>query len=110
MYDCLICGACCAAPPEKRHLGIAAEDVAPLRRVGLEVVQIPVPRADAPALTWVLPTKLDPSGVRVCIGLGGCVGGANCCGVYEQRPTVCRRYAVGSGPCRAARRRFGLAI
>lgn len=109
-YDCLTCGACCAAPPEKRHLRIDAGDVERLRRVGLEVVQIPIPQVDPPVLTWALPTKLDANGVRVCVGLSGCSGAENACSVYEQRPDTCRRFIVGSFPCREARRRFGLPV
>jgi Fe-S-cluster containining protein len=29
-----------------------------------------------------------------------------CCGVYEQRPDVCRRFTMGSGFCRAEREAY----
>lgn len=110
-YDCLTCGACCAAPaPAEAYVRLSAADIDRLRGTGLPILTFPVQDADPPELDRALPTKPDPRGARVCLALTGCVGGVNACSIYEQRPGVCRTFEVGGYFCKDARRRFGLPV
>jgi uncharacterized protein len=42
-----------------------------------------------------------------CIALEGKLGENVSCGIYEQRPDVCRRFEAGSDKCHALRRAYG---
>lgn len=106
-YDCLTCGACCASPsPGDTYVILTAKDVARLG-TSLPIVYVDVQDADPPEQLPALGTKRDANGTKVCIGLGGCAGGANACSVYEQRPWACRQYERGGLFCQEARRKFG---
>lgn len=110
VYDCLICGACCASQsPGESYVVVNEADV---RRLAgrLPVLTIDVQDADPPEQLQALATKRDPNGTKVCVGLNGCAGGANACSVYEHRPRACRVFEVDSYFCREARKRFGFPV
>jgi len=45
-----------------------------------------------------------------CAALGGKIGEAVSCNIYEWRPSPCREMIAGSDGCNRARRRWGLAL
>jgi Fe-S-cluster containining protein len=61
-------------------------------------------RRGAPALRFM---RREP-GTDRCAALKGSLGDCRC-GIYVERPALCRDFAAGSEDCRAARRKRGLA-
>lgn len=97
--SCRSCGACCT--PQRNdavYVGVSASDVARFSRNF---------RNQSVAHGAIL-TKLDSVGHCVCVALRGTVGKRVSCAIYERRPDECRRLAVGSPECLAARRQTGL--
>jgi Fe-S-cluster containining protein len=103
-YDCQECGACCTnqeAMPATGYVCLSSGESKRMRRLGLSVVQ-----SDG---KFFLGTRthadLRPA---ACVALTGEVGGTCRCTIYDVRPSNCRQFEVGSGLCKAARRKAGL--
>lgn len=107
-YDCQACGACCV------HLGpydgnayvyLDQDEARRMRRLGLPVIQgvlgSPCLAAAPHDGAWGFPA---------CVAFEGELGKRCGCAVYEERPSVCREFAMGSELCREARDRAGLPI
>ncbi|MDH3530346.1 MAG: YkgJ family cysteine cluster protein [Acidobacteriota bacterium] len=93
--DCMACGACCAA-----FVVVDAEDS-----------KIPAEKL------WIVDFEKKGETGRcirrreedfACAGLEGRVGGPVSCGVYDDRPGMCRKFEAGSDRCHAVRRAFGI--
>ena len=106
LHPCLRCGACCAYFRVAFHWSEADADLGGV-----------VP----PALTETLdPHRLVMRGTQAskprCVALIGTVGDAAHCGIYEQRPSVCREvqpsweFGVVSPQCDKARVAHGLPV
>ena len=101
VFDCMRCGACCVNSEENRAEGypwyVEVEDRrSPLLRVAeLRRRFVQEDPAGRPHL------RLDGRGR--CVALGGRLGAAVSCAVYEHRPTGCRRVSAGDASCRQAR-------
>jgi Fe-S-cluster containining protein len=100
--DCQTCGACCAS---MLCIGISPT----------EEEEIPTENY------WDITAKTSGSGEitvdrylrrnvenGACAALEGEVGGMVECGIYEQRPRICRAFEAGSDKCRALRRAYGI--
>jgi Fe-S-cluster containining protein len=85
--DCLTCGACCKV---FAIVEIAADD-----RIPLDLVQ---PTGLGYAMMRLKPNSFE------CV----CLEADNRCAIYESRPGVCRRFAVGSDLCHLARWKAGI--
>lgn len=89
---CQSCGACCAVSASWPRFTL--EDDAALARIPDALV------------------ARDGSGMRCsgdrCAALGGEIGRATSCTIYEARPQVCRDCEPGDPECLLARDRFGL--
>jgi len=103
--DCTRCGACCCNTDENRREGfvdyveVFAHDA--LRR--------------RPDLIAKLAVRNERRQVHLrltsdhrCVALAGELGRSVHCGIYELRPTVCRRVQAGSDECLRARRERGV--
>jgi len=98
--DCQSCGACCGPLyDDETHADLTEEDVGRLSKgyVKRWVVYV---LDQYPALK----TKRTAHSGVVCGALQGQVGKKVRCSIYENRPTVCRRYRPGSPDCLASRR------
>lgn len=96
---CLSCGACCSS---FRVTFYWAESSAhPLGHVPVELTS-PV----GPVTRCMQGTD---SSTPCCVALHGRVGDCVSCGIYEQRPSVCREVQPGDKFCHKARLRHGLA-
>ena len=96
-YDCMTCGACCAA-----------------YRVDFSVHELDTLGGCVPAGLTVEVSDhtarmrgTDHVPVR-CAALTGKVGERAACGIYEWRPNPCRELEPGSDGCERARARHGL--
>lgn len=86
MYDCQSCGACCSY---KWSWPILKKDRSDALNIPKEMQ-----RDDYP----LLKTK-DGRCVALTGEVGKCVG----CSIYENRPSACRKFEVGSELCKEAR-------
>ena len=106
VFDCVRCGACCVNSEENRAEAypwyVEVEDRrSPLLRVAeLRRRFVQEDPAGRPHL------RLDGRGR--CLALGGRLGAAVSCAVYEHRPMGCRRVSAGDASCRQARVEQGL--
>jgi Fe-S-cluster containining protein len=107
-YDCRRCGACCV------HLGsndgnayvyLDREEVRRMRRLGLRVVD-----AARGAHCLASAPRQGVDGCLACVAFEGQLGGRCGCSVYEDRPSVCREFEVGSDLCHEARKRARLPV
>ncbi len=99
IHPCLTCGACCAFSRVSFHR-------TELRGFGGRTPpEITGPRP-TPEHHHLLGT--DGPAPR-CVALEGTVGVATRCGIYEDRPSVCRGVEPGTPWCDAARERHGMA-
>ncbi len=89
---CQACGACCAYSADWPRFSLESD--AELARIPDALV--------APSLAG-----MRCEGDR-CAALTGEVGVATSCGIYADRPLVCRECQPGDDACRMARRRWGL--
>ncbi|MEK7439019.1 MAG: YkgJ family cysteine cluster protein [Pseudomonadota bacterium] len=89
-FDCLACGACCAYS-ESWPVFIGDGDAA-----GIPDELIDIEHG-----------RMLCHGNR-CSALLGDIGGRAHCGVYVNRPLVCREFQSGSEDCIMVRRSFGL--
>ena len=102
-YDCQKCGACCTnqeAVPATGYLRLSSGESKHMKRLGLSVVQ-----TDGEFFLGTR-TRADRRHAA-CVALSGQVGGACRCSIYDERPSNCRQFEVGSGVCQAARREAG---
>lgn len=106
-FDCQTCGACCqtSRPVGARDLhwvNCTPADVKQMpRRHRLKLVPVRTSEGER-----MHATPLRPDGT--CAFLRGTPGDRVSCGIYDSRPTLCRRYEAGSDYCRASRREIGL--
>jgi Fe-S-cluster containining protein len=82
-----------------------------LRRHELPVVVLVQP-ADGEQMEelFLLGTRHEQAGIRVCTAFGGNIGQACRCTIYADRPDVCRRFEVGDVLCLQARQKAGLPV
>lgn len=95
--DCLTCGACC------RFLfviAVASADSTPPENVWTVTDESGEIVVDAYL-------KCDPETLS-CTALESREDGTMPCGIYEQRPSPCRKFEAGSDKCHAVRRAFNL--
>jgi Fe-S-cluster containining protein len=94
--DCLRCGACCRNPPEN-----VAEGYRDYIQVeaGDRILQKPdlVRRYVVENDEGLPHLRLDPEGR--CLALRGSLGRKVWCAMYHDRPSPCRRVALGSELC-----------
>jgi Fe-S-cluster containining protein len=98
--DCQRCGACCVGLDVLLTDAEADRFEADPRLVALTTLHV---RGGAPALRFM---RRDPRTDR-CVALEGPLGACRC-GIYAERPALCRDFAAGSPDCLAARKRRGL--
>ncbi len=104
-YDCQACGACCMNPKYNRksaiteYVQVFPTDIL-FSMKGLRA-QWTVRNSDD---EWHM--RLEPDGR--CSALQGKIGDHATCGIYDLRPSVCRRLEPGSDKCITARREHGL--
>ncbi len=96
--DCVTCGGCCVALP---RAGVRPDDEL------------------APEYYWDITIEGAKEDIVVdrfirrdgetfaCIALNGTLGENVSCGIYDGRPTVCRKFEAGSDKCHAIRRAYG---
>ena len=100
-------GACCVSTsPGDSYVALDDREAARLGLAQLPVI-IQQQGGDPPEYLPRLGTKLNANATRVCAALGGIVGSACFCGIYEGRPNACRQFEVGGKACREARLRVG---
>lgn len=118
--DCQACGACCLVSDvldeeEAEYAHCSSYDMKyRIRPAGLtDLVNIRRPNA---ANAWGS-SKTEWGFLRLkrlhgfgwgCVALKGTPGKRVRCGIYEDRPTVCRRFKPGSASCLGAREELGL--
>lgn len=93
-FECTRCGACCATYRVSFYWSEGAH-------LPERMVERVTPTMACMAGTYSARPR--------CAALQGRVGGQVRCGVYEQRPPVCRDVVPGDARCVEARRRHGLA-
>jgi Fe-S-cluster containining protein len=106
-YDCQDCGACCVKPDScegSEYVYLSKDEAKGIKRLGLSVIQV---SGDSH-----LGTRLHAGvgGMAICVAFKGEVGGSCSCSIYQDRPRACRRFEVGSRPCRWSRRAAGLPV
>lgn len=110
-YDCRICGACCTAPSAMPgYVRLYDIDLERLRGTELPILHSVDEWSDWSEEIDRLGTKIDDTGRRMCIAFEGEVGKACGCGIYEQRPSICRKVEPHSFVCCEARRAAGLPL
>lgn len=110
-YDCQLCGACCTATPAMPgYVRLYDIDLERLRGTPLPILRNDDQWSDWSEEIFRLGTKIDDRGQRVCIAFEGKVAQACACGIYEQRPNICRKVEPGSFTCRQARAAAGLPL
>ena len=98
--DCMTCGACCASfvwVAVASDNTISSEDCWDITRKDKNDDEYTVDR-------YVKRKETDFS----CTALEGTVGENVSCGVYEERPRMCRKFEAGSDRCHAVRRAYGI--
>ena len=107
-FDCQTCGACCASPYSgDAYVALTESEAARLTAARLPVI-LQRQGGDPPDVLLRLGTKLNVHATRVCAALEGVVGSTCFCGIYADRPGVCRQFEVGSRVCRETRRMMGI--
>jgi Fe-S-cluster containining protein len=82
-----------------------------IRALGLPIVRLEQPgEADQMEVLQLLGTRRDDQGLRICTAFTGSVGQACACGIYADRPDLCRKFEAGDTLCRAARQKAGLPV
>jgi Fe-S-cluster containining protein len=89
---CQSCGACCAYSANWPRFTIEEDDALELIPAGLVNDRLSGMRCEG----------------NRCCALQGKIGVATACGIYAQRPEVCRTCMPGDAECAMARRKFGL--
>ena len=104
-YDCVTCGACCCNPDVNRELEyLDYVEIDPRVRI--------MRKPELLRRLVVLDDKLRPH-MRLghhqrCVALKGRLGVEVGCGIYLDRPTVCREFEAGSKDCKKYRRERGI--
>ena len=101
-FDCQRCGACCFGLDVLLTDAEADDFESRPDRVRLTVLH---PRTAAPPLRFM---KRE-AGTDRCVALEGSLGDCRC-GIYGERPALCRDFAPGSPDCLAARARAGFSV
>ncbi len=105
VYDCVTCGACCYNPDQNREIDyVDYIEIDPHDRI--------MKKPELVRRLVVLDHKLRPH-MRLnqhqrCVALGGRLGAQVGCGIYRERPTVCREFEAGSKDCKKYRRERGI--
>ena len=106
-YDCMSCGRCCFG--KRDYVQVFAHDAA---RLGVartaELVASAVSESPATVGRASEPQRFMRMTQGRCVALRTDVPNRFSCGVYEDRPTLCRALEPGSAPCLEARARGGL--
>jgi Fe-S-cluster containining protein len=107
-FDCQTCGACCVqfGPHDgTAYVYLDRDEVHQMRSLGLPVVR------QAMGGVCLGATSHDGAGGRpACVAFTGHLGGPCGCGIYEERPSICRDFEVGGELCRVARSQAGLPV
>lgn len=98
--DCQRCGACCIGLDVLLTDAEAERFESQPRLLALTRLHV---RSSAPPLCFM---KRDAASDR-CVALQGVLGQC-ACGIYDERPALCRDFAAGSPDCQSARRQRGL--
>lgn len=96
--DCRECGACCACFP---YIGVRPTENVPERHF-LDVT-VEGTSGEVTVDRFLRRKEND----LTCAALEGELGSRVGCGIYENRPRVCRDFEPGSDKCHAARRAYG---
>ena len=99
---CQKCGLCCTAnySGDSTYVDLSERDVDRLRKHRLKILYTQHGHAG-------LATKTTATGTR-CVALKGKVLQSVSCSVYEDRPTLCRRFERGGVSCRYELQQAGL--
>lgn len=100
---CTSCGACCG--PSEAQLGwpdVTPEEVAKVRK-GMDPKQAASLLTTEPGFLAFVCT-MNKQGYVTCPFLNGRIGESVSCGIYKDRPAVCREFEAGSKECREFRR------
>jgi Fe-S-cluster containining protein len=104
-YDCQQCGACCSdTHGGEGYASLDRTESKRMKRLGLHVIAI---SGGASLGTRVQGGR---SAAWVCVAFQGEIGRDCGCSIYQDRPSVCRRFEVGSVHCRKARAETGLPV
>ncbi len=106
-HDCRTCGACCASLAEDRP---TLADVLPsdLARMSPRTVRLRVLRehdAHGTKTAWKQQVTGPFAGHKACVcsALRGSLLSRVSCGMYDERPDVCREFEPGSKRCKEVR-------
>jgi Fe-S-cluster containining protein len=107
--DCRSCGACCTSESDEvvvyGFADLTSADVARMSsRVRAKLLEVPI----GDKTHYSTNAKELPTGEYACQHLRGTPGQRCSCSIYETRPEVCRKFAVGSNRCRQSRRALNL--
>lgn len=105
VYDCVTCGACCYNPDDNRDLEyVDYVEIDPHERI--------MKKPDLVRRLVVLDSKLRPhmrlSHLHRCAALTGRLGEKVGCGIYRERPQMCRDFEAGSKACKKHRKERGI--
>jgi Fe-S-cluster containining protein len=121
-FDCTKCGACCLYPGDddpdfpdmaSEYARVSSYDLQRrLRPASLDGLVNIRKRTKTSKLTMpefgFMKTKSFGDFGMGCTALRGTPGRRTSCGIYEQRPTVCRKFKPGSDACLEARQEIGM--
>ncbi|NNE66906.1 MAG: YkgJ family cysteine cluster protein [Pyrinomonadaceae bacterium] len=96
--DCKTCGACCAAfvVVDAENSSITSEKLWAVDSIS----------DNGERATKSILRRREPD--FACAGLAGEVGDEVSCTVYDNRPSMCRKFEAGSDRCHAVRRAYGI--
>jgi len=102
-YDCVRCGACCISDFDAiDYVQVTEEDRAPLTEEEQDFYIHVEDDYGKPCTS--MKTAYDSRGNCRCKALEGVVGRRVSCGIYDRRPSVCRKFEPGTDVCDYARR------
>ena len=109
-YDCQNCGACCVSDFDAVDYVHLTED--DLDRLNTEEHdKFVYTEATYGRTMCSMKTKYDPAGNCRCAALEGKVGEQVSCGIYDRRPSVCRKFQPETVECDYARKvAFGISL
>ena len=108
--NCRTCGACCSGGLDDSdgYADVTLVDVARLKpstRRRLVPMRYGWEYNDG---AFATPSKFDEQWGKCCAFLRGTPGRRVSCRIYEDRPTICRKFRPGSRACKDARAQIGL--
>jgi Fe-S-cluster containining protein len=105
VYDCVACGACCCNPDENREIGYI--DYVEIRHDDRIMRKVDLVRRLVVLDDDLLP-HMRMSHHQRCAALQGRLGEKVSCGIYHDRPSVCREFEAGSKKCKQYRKERGI--